>query len=279
MSRRWKFTDKDGLYFVSYAVVSWVDVFVSTPKIRQFKRKQTHLLYSIFETSLTSASCSAIDFATIQNQYLCSMKRRHHLSHGIISAMLLVLFCCMLYSCGNREQHKGIRVLIETKFGDIEAELYPDKAPATVAAFLRNVDSGYYRNTSFYRILRDDNQVTGAPHSHLIQGGLWEASPALERRLPLIPHEPTSKTGLRHVAGALSMARNTPGTASSEFFICLKEEPGFDYGGENNPDGAGYAVFGKVVSGVETVQEIYRQPQYEQQFTPAVTILDIKRLD
>lgn len=199
--------------------------------------------------------------------------------NGIFSCMLWTLFCCALFGCGSREPHAGVRVLIETKLGDIEAELYPEKAPVTVAAFLRNVDSGYYRNTSFYRILRDDNQVTGALHSHLIQGGLWEIKPALEQRLPLIPHEPTNQTGLRHAAGALSMARNTPGTASSEFFICLKEEPGFDYGGENNPDGAGYAVFGKVVSGMETVREIYKQPQYEQQFTPAVTILNIKRLD
>lgn len=196
-----------------------------------------------------------------------------------IFCIFWVFFCVVLCGCGSREPHTGVRVVIETKFGNIEAELYPEKAPATVAAFLRNVDSGYYRNTSFYRILRDDNQITGALHSHLIQGGLWEARPALEQRLPLIPHEPTSKTGLRHIAGALSMARNTPGTASSEFFICLQQEPGFDYGGENNPDGAGYAVFGKVISGMETVQKIYKQPEYEQQFTPAVTILDIKRLD
>lgn len=169
--------------------------------------------------------------------------------------------------------------MIETAFGDIEVELYPEKAPVTVAAFLRNVDSGYYQNTSFYRILRDDNQVSGVPHAHLIQGGLWGTKTALEQRLPLIPHEPTHQTGLRHIAGALSMARETPGTASSEFFICLKDEPGFDQGGENNPDGAGYAVFGKVVSGMETVQEIYRQREYEQQFTPTITIQDIKRED
>ncbi|MFA6060118.1 MAG: peptidylprolyl isomerase [Taibaiella sp.] len=173
----------------------------------------------------------------------------------------------------------GIQVVIETRFGDIEAELYPEKAPATVAAFLRNIDSGYYQNTSFYRILRDDNQVTGTLHSHLIQGGLWQTKPELVQGLPLIPHEPTNKTGLHHVAGALSMARNTPGTANSEFFICLKEEPGFDYGGENNPDGAGYAVFGKIISGMKTVEKIYRQPEQEQQFVPPVIIVDIKRLD
>lgn len=193
--------------------------------------------------------------------------------------MLGLLLYWTLSGCGSREPHTGVRVLIETKFGDIEAELYPEKAPATVAAFLRNVDSGYYHNTSFYRILSDDNQVTGAPHSHLIQGGLWQTKPARHLKLPGIPHEPTSQTGLHHGAGTLSMARNAPGTANSEFFICVKEASGFDYGGENNPDGQGYAVFGKVVKGMETVREVYRQPQYEQQFTPAVTILGIKRLD
>lgn len=209
------------------------------------------------------------------------MKSWHHISwhHRIFFCVLCVLSCGALSGCSSRKPHMGIQVVIETRFGDIEAELYPEKAPATVAAFLRNVDSGYYRNTSFYRILRDDNQVTGTLHSHLIQGGLWQTKPELEQRLPLIPHEPTNKTGLHHVAGALSMARNTPGTASSEFFICLKEESGFDYGGENNPDGAGYAVFGKVISGMETVEKIYRQPEQEQQFIPPVTIVDIKRLD
>ncbi len=196
----------------------------------------------------------------------------------IITSFLWMICCVALAGCGNKFAHNGVRVVIETKFGDIEAELYPKKAPATVAAFLRNVDAGYYRNTSFYRILSDDNQVTGALHSHLIQGGLWETKPDVQQNLPLIPHEPTSKTGLRHVAGSLSMARNTPGTASSEFFICLQEEPGFDFGGQNNPDGAGYAVFGKVLKGMETVQKLYMQPQYDQHFTPPVTILDIKRL-
>lgn len=198
---------------------------------------------------------------------------------GAFYGVLAVILCWAFAGCGDRKPRTGVHIVIETKFGDIEAELYPEKAPATVSAFLRNVDAGHYRNTSFYRILRDDNQVTGAPHSYLIQGGLWQSNPALEQKLPLIPHEPTNKSGLHHEAGSLSMARNAPGTAGSEFFICLKDQTGFDYGGENNPDGAGYAVFGKVVSGMETVQKIYQQPQYEQEFTPAVTILDIKRLN
>ena len=74
------------------------------------------------------------------------------------------------------------------------------------------------------------------------------------------------------------MARNEPGSATSEFFICVEDEPGFDYGGQNNPDGAGYAAFGKVVEGMGTVNRIYGQPEDQQQFTPPVTILNIARL-
>lgn len=209
------------------------------------------------------------------------MKSSQHTSryNRIFFGMLLALFCCSSMGCKHRAPHQGVLVVIETRYGDIEAELYPEKAPATVAAFLHNVDAGYYRNTSFYRVLNDGNQVMGSPHSHLIQGGLWKAKPDVMQHLPLIPHEPTNKTGLRHVPGALSMARNKPGTANSEFFISLKEDPGFDYDGENNPDGAGYAVFGKVISGMETVRKIYDQPDVDQKFSPAIPIMDIKRID
>ncbi|MCO5237440.1 MAG: peptidylprolyl isomerase [Chitinophagaceae bacterium] len=74
------------------------------------------------------------------------------------------------------------------------------------------------------------------------------------------------------------MARNEPGTATPEFFICVEDEPGFDYGGKNNADGLGYAAFGKVVEGWETVMKIYRQPENNQRFIPPVTILKIRRL-
>ncbi|MBX3241090.1 MAG: peptidylprolyl isomerase [Chitinophagaceae bacterium] len=169
-------------------------------------------------------------------------------------------------------------VVIETKFGDIKLKLYPDKAPATAEAFLQNIDSGYFRNCSFYRILRRDNQVTGSPHSYLIQGGVWEANPDIKEKFPLIPHEPTSQTGVLHKRGIISMARNDPGTASSEFFICVEDEPGFDFGGANNHDGQGYAAFGKVVEGMATVDRIFHQPEHQQRFMPSVTILNIRRV-
>jgi peptidyl-prolyl cis-trans isomerase A (cyclophilin A) len=156
--------------------------------------------------------------------------------------------------------------------------LYPQKAPATVAAFLQNIDSGFFKNCSFYRVLRDDNQTTGSPHSYLIQGGIWQSNPELKKRFKQIEHEPTNKTNIRHTRGVISMARNEPGSATSEFFICVQDEPGFDYGGASNQDGQGYAAFGKVAEGMDVVDKILRQPEDEQRFIPPVAILNIRQL-
>jgi peptidyl-prolyl cis-trans isomerase A (cyclophilin A) len=65
-------------------------------------------------------------------------------------------------------------IQIQTKFGDIEIELYPKQAPKTVAAFLSYIDSGYYKNAAFYRVLRADEQPTNANKSEFIQGGIWQ---------------------------------------------------------------------------------------------------------
>lgn len=189
-----------------------------------------------------------------------------------------VVVCMGMYGCTSEKKYNNPVVVIETKFGDIKVELYPQQAPATVAAFLQNIDSGYFKDCSFYRILRNDNQVTGSLHSFLIQGGVWQAKPDWKSKFKLIPHEPTNKTGILHKRGIISMARNEPGTATSEFFICVEDEPGFDFGGANNNDGQGYAAFGKVVEGMETVDRIHLQPEDDQRFTPPVAILNIERM-
>lgn len=192
--------------------------------------------------------------------------------------MAATVICGGIFRCASHKTYHNPVVVIETKFGDITLELYPQKAPATVSAFLKNIDSGYFNNCSFYRVLRKDNQVTGSLHSYLIQGGIWQSNPELKSKFNPIAHEPTNETGILHKRGTISMARNEPGTATSEFFICVEDEPGFDYGGKNNADGLGYAAFGKVVEGMETVTKIYRQPENEQRFIPPVTILSIHRL-
>lgn len=172
-------------------------------------------------------------------------------------------------------QHPRVRV--ETTAGDIIMEVYPDKAPLTANAFLAHVDAGYYHHGSFYRVLKDDNQPSNAVKANLIQGGIWKTNYKLASSLPGIPHEPTSKTQLSHTDRMVSMSRMEPGTAATEFFICIGDQPGFDFGGDNNPDGQGYAVFGKVIDGMQTVYHIFNRHSFEQSIDPPVVIISIVR--
>ena len=168
-------------------------------------------------------------------------------------------------------------VLIRTAAGDIEVELYPQKAPKTAGAFLSYVDSGWYKNGSFYRVLSEDNQPSGSGAVKLIQGGIWQTNHTRAASLPGVPQETTRQTGILHTDGVLSLARTGPGTATTEFFICLGDQPGYDYGGADSPDSLGYATFGKVVKGMEVVRSIYGYRQNNQIFTPTIPIIDITR--
>jgi peptidyl-prolyl cis-trans isomerase A (cyclophilin A) len=174
--------------------------------------------------------------------------------------------------------HTNPHIEIRTKLGNIELELYPGKAQATVAAFLSYVDSGYFKNSSFYRVLNVDNQPSDAPKAELIQGGLFRSPGKKGINPPGILHESTAKTGLLHKDGTISLARFKPGSANTEFFICVGDQPGFDFGGENNPDGQGYAAFGRVVDGLNVVRKIYNQREEDQYFDPPVIIYDVVRL-
>lgn len=167
---------------------------------------------------------------------------------------------------------------IQTSKGNIEIELYPLQAPKTVAAFLSYVDSGFYSKSSFYRVLNNDNQPSNAPKTELIQGGIWKTNQSKAAQLAGVPHESTQQTKLLHTDGAISLARLELGTATTEFFICLGNQPGLDYGGENIEDKQGYAVFGKVVKGMDIVRKIYRQHENNQYFDPPVAIYKIVRL-
>lgn len=188
-----------------------------------------------------------------------------------------MILICLAAACSN-PKNKNPHIGIRTQAGDIEIELYPGQAPKSVAAFLSYVDSGFYKKSSFYRVLNDENQPSGSPVSKLIQGGIWRTHHKLAVSLPGIPHETTQQTHILHKDGVISLARTTPGTASTEFFICVGDQPGFDYGGENNPDGQGYAAFGKVIKGMDVVKDIYAMPEEDQSFDPPVKIFDIVRL-
>src|SRR5262245_31801586 len=123
---------------------------------------------------------------------------------------LTIALLCLSLAC--KTKYKNPHVEIQTQFGDIELELYPDQAPKSVAAFLSYIDKGYYKNCSFYRVLRDNNQPSDAAKAELVQGGLW-ANRGKRPDVPGIPHESTQQTHILHKEGTVSLARTTPGSA------------------------------------------------------------------
>jgi peptidyl-prolyl cis-trans isomerase A (cyclophilin A) len=150
---------------------------------------------------------------------------------------------------------EAVNVEMTTSLGVIEMEVYPEAAPITASNFLRLVDGGHLDGGSFYRAVSPEND-NGSPIISVIQGGLGDA----ESPFPPIAHETTADTGLLHVDGAVSMARGGVGTASTELFICIGDQPALDFGAMRNPDGQGFAVFGRVTGGMDVVKAIHTQP-------------------
>lgn len=194
----------------------------------------------------------------------------------MLRMMRVFVFLCICIGC-NQPKYKEPHVVIKTNFGDIEIELYPGKAPKSVKSFLSYVDSGLYKGGSFYRVLKEENQPSAAFKTELIQGGIWQTNYKKGIALPHIQHEPTNLTGVVHNNGTISLARTSPGSASSEFFICVGDQHSYDYGGGANPDGQGYAAFGKVFKGMDVVKQIHHQPEDGEAFYPPIEIIDIVR--
>ncbi len=188
--------------------------------------------------------------------------------------LLFLAVVIILISC---TKNHNPQVLISTQLGDIEAELFVDKAPVTAGNFLKYVDSGKYNNglASFYRVVRLDNQPDKKIKIEVVQGGFYEDSLIEKYQFTPITHETTKETGVLHKDGVLSMARIEPGTASSEFFICIGDQPALDYDGERNPDKQGFAAFGKVVKGMDIVRKIQQQKDSEQYLVNPVKIISI----
>jgi len=184
---------------------------------------------------------------------------------------LLATFLMGLVSCENNP-----KVIIETNLGNIVCELYDDEAPITVANFLRYVDDSRYNGSVFYRVVTLDNQPDQNIKIEVIQGGLFADNHSL-MHMP-IKHESTQQTGLLHADGTISMARMEPGSACSEFFICIGEQPELDFGGQRNSDGQGFAAFGKVTKGMEVVRKIHSLNTTNQMLNKNVVIESIDRL-
>jgi peptidyl-prolyl cis-trans isomerase A (cyclophilin A) len=171
-------------------------------------------------------------------------------------------------------------VRIETELGDIDVAL-DIRALHTVQNFRRYVLDAAYDGTQFYRTVKMDNQPDNAVKIEVIQGGLSTSAaseaPDRRRRAPILL-ERTSVTGVRHLDGAISMARSAPDSATSEFFICIGDQPELDYGGRRNLDGQGFAAFGRVVKGMDVVQKIQQSPAQQQRLTPPIRIRRIRLL-
>ena len=191
--------------------------------------------------------------------------------------LLFIALVFVLISC---TKNQNPRVLISTQLGDIEAEIYTDKAPVSASNFMQYVDSGRYNNdlVCFYRIVRQDNQPDKPIKIEVIQGGYGKDSLIEIYQFPPIKHETTKETGVLHKDGVLSMARTEPGTASSEFFICVGDQPELDFGGKRNADGQGFAAFGKVTKGMDVVREIQKLKDTDQYLKNPVRIIGIKRI-
>jgi len=161
----------------------------------------------------------------------------------------LVALIAVLIVCGGKAEGKQPMVLISTSLGDIKVELYPDKAPVTVQNFLDYAKAGYYDGTTFHRVIP----------GFMIQCGGITADMKDKREGQKAPIKNESSNGLKNETGTLAMARTSaPDSATSQFFINVKDN-GF-LNKESAQDGVGYAVFGKVVDGMDVVRKIEKVP-------------------
>ena len=172
------------------------------------------------------------------------------------------------------------RARLTTALGDIDLELATDKAPISANNFLAYVDQKRLDGSTFYRAMK----LVADPLDGLIQGGL-QGNPA--KMLPPIAHEPTTKTGLSHKDGTISLARYAPGTATCDFFICIGDVTSLDADPTQSGDNQGFAAFGHVVAGMDVVKKILTSPvsptkgqdsMKGQMLDPEIAILTARRI-
>ena len=150
------------------------------------------------------------------------------------------------------------QVIFETELGNITMEIDVVKAPVTGENFLKYVDGKFYDGGVINRAVRPDNTVRKDVEIQVIQ---FQINPARRReQLPPIRMESTRETGLSHISGALSMARSGPDTATASFSIPIGDQPEMNFGGKRNADGQGFAVFGRVIAGMDVVSKIHKSP-------------------
>lgn len=190
----------------------------------------------------------------------------------MLDKIVLFIIIFFLIGCTNKK-YQNPQIKIATNYGDIILELYPKQAPKTVAAFLQNVSINTYNNTTFYRVIKNED-LQAANNYGVIQGGVYPKLPQQNT----IPHEPTSLTLVKHEDGTISMASLGAGTATTEFFICIGEQPRFNAGSIGTADKLGFAAFGKVVKGMGVVRQIQASKNVGDKIIEKVIIENIYKL-
>ncbi len=185
------------------------------------------------------------------------------------------LFILLLSTCFSVLSQENNLCRISTSLGDIDIELYQVKAPLTVANFLKYVDANLYQNSSFFRVCNEENEAERNIKIEVIQGG----DVPEEQQFSPIAIETTKKTGILHIDGIVSMARSEPNTATCSFFICVNDQPELDFGGKRNPDGQGFAAFGRVIKGMNLVRQIQLKKDEGQYLIEPISINSINRID
>jgi len=189
----------------------------------------------------------------------------------------LLILACGTVATAMTQSPAVVVVVLETGKGRIEIEVDLARAPVTGTNFLRYVDEGLYDGGRFHRTVRPETESRTDYPIQVIQASRARGQPGY----PAIPLESTRDTGLRHVDGAVSMARvaGQPASAVSDFYICIGDQPELDFGGRRNADGQGFAVFGRVVSGMDVVRAIQAAPVREgsQTLRPPVPIVRAAR--
>lgn len=188
---------------------------------------------------------------------------------------IVLVFFGIIAACGSAFSQERIPVTIRTELGTIEVHLDSARAPRSVTNFLRYVDGDFYSGGLFHRTVTLGNQPTDSVRIEVIQAGI---NPEREKgAYPAIEIERTSETGILHTDGSVSMARLGPNSGTWHFFICVNEQPDLDFGGKRNPDGQGFAAFGRVVQGMDVVRKIQGSPAEGQRLTPPIRIISLRR--
>ena len=194
-----------------------------------------------------------------------------------IATTVAVTAIALIVAIARPAAQSPVRVLVQTELGEIVLDVDVKAAPRTATNFLRYLDAGQFDGGAFHRTVKLDNQPDSPVKIEVIQAAV-NADRAKDG-FPAIALERTSTTGLHHTDGTISMARGQPDSATSGWFICINDQPSLDFGGARNPDGQGFAAFGRVVQGMDVVRKIQGAANTDaQRLTPPIKILKASRV-